>query len=129
MMAHVSLIAVPYRGSAPALRGLVTGDADVMFDNLGVSLALMKSGQLKLIAVCRDRRIAALPDVPTIAETLPGFASSAWYAIVAPPRTPQWIADLSAESVGSDPPASAQIMREEVKRWNAVIKATNVKLE
>jgi tripartite-type tricarboxylate transporter receptor subunit TctC len=150
MMAHVSFIAVPYRGSAPALQGLVAGDVDVMFDNLGVSLALVKSGQLKLIAVCSDKRIAALPDVPTIAETLAGFASSAWFAIVAPPRTPQWIADkisadiaealkdseikrrladLSAEPVGSDPPVTAQFMREEVKRWNAVIKAANVKLE
>jgi tripartite-type tricarboxylate transporter receptor subunit TctC len=150
MMAHVSFIAVPYRGSAPALQGLVAGDVDIMFDNLGVSFALVKSGQLKLIAVCSDKRISALPDVPTIAETLPGFASSAWFAVVAPPRTPQWIgekisadiaqalkdseikrrlADLSAEPVGSDPPATAQFMREEVKRWNAVIKAANVKLE
>jgi len=150
MMAKVSFVAVPYRGSAPALQGLVAGDVDIMFDNLGVSRALAKSGQLRLIAVGSDMRLGTLPDVPTIAETLPGFASSAWYAVVAPPRTPQPIADkisadiaealkdddikkrlaeLSAVPVGSDPQATAQFLREEIDRWNAVIKAANVKLE
>src|SRR4029450_5797842 len=59
-----------------------------MFDNLGVSLALAKGGQLKLLAVATPKRMAALPEVPTIAETLPGFESAAWFAIVAPPKTP-----------------------------------------
>jgi tripartite-type tricarboxylate transporter receptor subunit TctC len=150
MMANVSFVAVPYRGSAPALQGLVAGNVDIMFDNLGVSLALAKSGQLRLIAVGSDKRLGALPNVPTIAETLPGFASSAWYAVVAPQRTPQPIADkisadiaealkdddikrrlaeLSAVPVGSDPRATAQYLREEIDRWNAVIKTANVKLE
>jgi tripartite-type tricarboxylate transporter receptor subunit TctC len=150
MMAKVSFVTVPYRGSAPALQGLVAGDVDIMFDNLGVSLALAKSGQVRLIAVGSDLRLGALPEVPTIAETLPGFASSAWYAVVAPPRTPQPIADkisaditealkdddikrrlaeLSAVPVGTDPQATAQFLREEIDRWNAVIKAANVKLE
>src|SRR5262249_30324432 len=88
LMAKVKLLQVPYRGSAPALQGLLAGDVDVMFDNLGVSLALVKSGQLRLIAVGTEQRMSTLPDVPTIAETLPGFASSAWFAVVAPPKTP-----------------------------------------
>jgi tripartite-type tricarboxylate transporter receptor subunit TctC len=150
MMTKVSFVMVPYRGSAPALQGLMAGDVDIMFDNLGVSLALAKSGQLRLIAVGSDTRLGALPDVPTIAETLPGFASSAWYAVVAPPRTPQPIADkiaadiaealkdddikkrlaeLSAVPIGSDPRATAQFLRAEIDRWNAVIKAANVRLE
>lgn len=150
MMAKVSFVMVPYRGSAPALQGLVAGDVDIMFDNLGVSLVLAKSGQLRLIAVGSDMRLGTLPDVPTIAETLPGFASSAWFALVAPPRTPQPIADkisadiaealndddikrrlaeLSAVPVGSDPRATAQFLRQEIDHWNAVIKAANVKLE
>ena len=87
MLAKVKFVQVPYRGSAPALQGLVAGDVDIMFDNLGVSLALVQSHQLKLIAVGTERRMASLPDVPTIAETLPGFVSSAWFAVVAPPRT------------------------------------------
>jgi tripartite-type tricarboxylate transporter receptor subunit TctC len=88
LMAGVKFVQVPYRGSAPALQGLLAGDVDIMFDNLGVSLAMVKSGQLKLIAVGTEKRMTALPDVPTIAETLPGFESAAWFGVVAPPKTP-----------------------------------------
>src|SRR5262249_30806172 len=88
MMAHVKLQNVPYRGSAPALNDLIAGSVDCMFDNLGVSLQLVKAGKLKLIAVASPQRMASLPDVPTIAATLPGFESVTWYAVVAPPRAP-----------------------------------------
>jgi tripartite-type tricarboxylate transporter receptor subunit TctC len=150
LMAKVKFVQVPYRGSAPALQGLLAGDVDIMFDNLGVSLALVKSGQLRLIAVGTEQRMSTLPDVPTIAETLPGFASSAWFAVVAPPNTPAAIvakinadiaeavrqpdvrkrlADLSADPVGGTMTETAAFMRAEVDRWNNVIKAANVKLE
>jgi tripartite-type tricarboxylate transporter receptor subunit TctC len=150
LMAQVKFVQVPYRGTAPALQGLLAGDVDVMFDNLGVSLALVKSGQLRLIAVGTEQRMSTLPDVPTIAETLPGFASSAWFAVVAPPKTPAAIvdkinadiaaavrdpdvrkrlADLSADPVGGTVAETAAFMRAEVERWNNVIKAANVKLE
>jgi tripartite-type tricarboxylate transporter receptor subunit TctC len=150
MLAKVKFVQVPYRGSAPALQGLVAGDVDIMFDNLGVSLALVQSQQLKLIAVGTERRMASLPEVPTIAETLPGFVSSAWFAVVAPPRTPQPIADkisadidtalrqpeivarlkdLSAEPVGGTSAAAGEFMHEEVERWRAVIVAAGVKIE
>jgi len=150
LMAKVKFLQVPYRGTAPALQGLLAGDVDVMFDNLGVSLGLVKSGKLKLIAVGTEKRMSALPDVPTIAETLPGFASSAWFAVVAPPKTPAAIvgkinadiaeavrdpdvrkrlADLSADPVGGTVSETAAFMRAEVERWNNVIKAANVKLE
>jgi tripartite-type tricarboxylate transporter receptor subunit TctC len=150
MLANVQFVNVPYRGSAPALQGLVAGDVDVMFDNLGVSLALVQGGQLKLIAVGTERRMKSLPDVPTIAETLPGFVSSAWFAVVAPPKTPQAIAakinadinealrqpdiakrlaDLSAEPVGGTTAAAAEFMNQEIERWRGVINATGIKLE
>ena len=89
LMAKVKLRHIPYRGSAPALQGLLAGDVDLMFDNLGVSLALVEAGKLKLLAVASPNRLPALPDVPTIAETLPGFEAVAWYGIVAPPGTPR----------------------------------------
>jgi tripartite-type tricarboxylate transporter receptor subunit TctC len=150
LMAKVKFVQVPYRGTAPALQGLLAGDVDVMFDNLGVSLGMVRSGQLRLIAVGTERRMSTLPDVPTIAETLPGFASSAWFAVVAPPKTPAGIvakinadiaeavrdpdvrkrlADLSADPVGGTVAETAAFMRAEVERWNNVIKAANVKLE
>ena len=150
MMADVKFQHVPYRGSAPALTDLVAGSVDLMFDNLGVSLPLVKGGQLKLLGVATPKRMASLPDVPTIAETLPGFESAAWFAIVAPPKTPQVVVDkinadvnealrqsdivqrltqLSAEPIGGTPQATAAYMREEIERWHKVIKAANVKLD
>ena len=89
LMAKVKLRNIPYRGSAPALQGLLAGDVDLMFDNLGVSLPLVEAGKLKLLAVASPSRLPALPDVPTMAETLPGFEAVAWYGIVAPPKTPK----------------------------------------
>src|ERR1700745_2728031 len=101
-MSQVKFQHVPYRGSAPALTDLVAGRVDIMFDNLGVSLPLVKSGQLKLLAVATPKRMAALKDVPTIAETLPGFESAAWFALVAPPNAPQGIADkITADVTGA----------------------------
>jgi len=150
LMADVKFQHVPYRGSAPALTDLVAGSVDLMFDNLGVSLPLVKGGQLKLLGVATPKRMASLPDVPTIAETLPAASSAAWFAIVAPPKTPQAVVDkintdvnealrqgdivqrlaqLSAEPIGGTPQATAAYMREEIERWHKVIKAANVKLD
>jgi tripartite-type tricarboxylate transporter receptor subunit TctC len=150
LMAGVKFQHVPYRGSVPALNDLVGGSVDIMFDNLGVSLALVKGDKLKLLAVATPKRMATLADVPTIAETLPGFESAAWYGIVGPPKTPaavvakinadvnealrqgdvvQRLTQLSAEPIGGTPQATAAYMREEIERWHKVIKAANVKLE
>ena len=150
MMANVRFQQIPYRGSAPALADLVAGNVDLMFDNLGAALALVKGGQLDLIGVAAPARMASLPDVPTIADTLPGFESVTWFAIVAPPKTPQAILDklntdinealhqpdilqglaqLSAEPVGGTREATAAYMRAEAERWYKVIKAANVRLE
>ena len=150
LMAKVKLRQIPYRGSAPALQGLLAGDVDLMFDNLGVSLALVEAGKLKLLAVASPNRLPALPEVPTIAETLPGFEAVAWYGIVAPPGTPRNIVDtinadvnealrqpelqghlkkLSAEIFGGSVEKTARYMGEEVERWKAVIKAANIEIQ
>ena len=150
LLAKVSFLNVPYRGSSPALQGLLAGDVDVMFDNLGVSLPLVTAGKLKILAVASAQRLPSLPDVPAIAETLPGFESVAWFAIVAPPGTPKAIVDkvnadvsealrqpdvqtklrnLSAEIYGGSPEKAARYMVEEVARWGGVIKAADIKLQ
>src|SRR5581483_2311453 len=144
LMAKVKLRHIPYRGSAPALQGLLAGDCDLMFDNLGVSLPLVRDGKLRLLAVASAKRLPSLPDLPTLAETLPGFEAVAWYAIVAPPKTPRAIVDkinadvnealhqrevqdrlknLSAEIFGGSVEQSKSYMQEEVGRWSNVIKA------
>src|SRR3989440_1238982 len=87
LMAGVKFQHVPYRGSAPALTDLVAGSVDLMFDNLGVSLALVKGGQLRLLAVATPQRMPTFPDVPTIAPTPPRLESAGRCAVVAPPET------------------------------------------
>jgi len=150
MMAKVKLQNVPYRGSAPALNDLIAGSVDCMFDNLGVSMQLVKAGKLKLIAVASAQRMTGLPNVPTIAETLPGFAAVAWYAIVAPHGTPRSIVDkinadvnealrdpailkslanLQAEPVGGTPQATVSYFHDETELWKNVITSAHVTLD
>src|SRR5262245_8234751 len=116
-----------------------------MFDNLGVSLQLVKAGKLKLIAVASPQRMATLRAVPTIAETLPSFVAVTWYAVVAPPRTPvaivnkvnadinealrdpdvqKRLVELSAEPVGGTPGEAS-----EVERWKNVIVSAHVTID
>ena len=141
---------VPYKGTAPALAALLANETNLMFDNLGVSLPHALSGRLRALAVCSERRVAALPQVPAMAETWPGFVSIAWFGVVAPPGTSQKIAarlssaiaeaiklpdvakrlaDLSAEPVGSTPAQMAVFMKEESARWRRVIESAGVKLD
>ncbi len=149
LMAGVKVQHVPYRGTAPALQDLVSGNVDFMCDNLGVSLPLVQAGKLRLLAVATARPMGSLPNVPTVAATLPGFESVAWYAVVAPPGTPKAITEkinadinealrdptiqerlkkLSAEVVGGSTAETATYLREEVERWKKVIKDADVKI-
>ena len=150
MAGGLQITHVPYKGTAPALTDLLAGQVDMMCDNLGVSLPHVRSGKLKALAVASKQRFAGLPDVPALAETLPGFESRAWYGIVAPPRTPAPIAakisagvadalknpdvlkrlqELSAEPMGLTPAETAAFIKAESERWGAVIRSAGVKLE
>jgi tripartite-type tricarboxylate transporter receptor subunit TctC len=150
MAGGLDIAHIPYKGTAPALADLLGGQVDMMCDNLGVSLPHVRSGKLRALAVASKKRFAGLPDVPALAETLPGFESIAWFGIVAPPRTPPAIAekvaagvqealklpevqkrmsDLSAEPMGLSPAQTATFMREEVERWGGVIRAAGLKPE
>jgi tripartite-type tricarboxylate transporter receptor subunit TctC len=150
LLAEVKLREIPYRGSEPALQGLLAGDVDMMFDNLGSSLPLVEARKLKLLAVASPNRLRAMPDAQTIAEALPGFESVAWFGIVAPPHTPRAIIDkinadvnealrqpdvqnhlkkFSAEIFGGSVEETVQYMREETDRWGAVIKSAKIELQ
>ncbi len=141
---------IPYKGTAPALTDLLGGQVDMMCDNLGVSLPHVRSGKLKALAVASRKRFAALPDVPALAEVLPGFESLAWFGIVAPPKTSAAIAEkvaagvaeairhpdvlkrlseLSAEPMGLSPAQTRAFMRQETERWGAIIRSAGVKVD
>jgi tripartite-type tricarboxylate transporter receptor subunit TctC len=141
---------VPYKGTAPALAALLAGEVNLMFDNLGVSLPQVRAGRVKALAVCSEKRVASLPEVPALAETFPGFVAVAWFGVVAPPKTSAAIAtrlsgaiadalklpevakrltELSAEPVGNTPAQMAAFMKEETARWRAVVRSANVKLD
>jgi tripartite-type tricarboxylate transporter receptor subunit TctC len=141
---------VPYKGTAPGLAALLAGEVDLMFDNLGVTVQHVRAGKLRALAVGSERRVASLPEVPSMAEFYPGFVSIAWFSISAPPKTPSAIAEklsaaiaeilkqpevakrleaLSAEPIASTPARMAAIMREDAERWRNVIRAAGVKPE
>jgi tripartite-type tricarboxylate transporter receptor subunit TctC len=150
MAGGLDITHIPYKGTAPALTDLLAGQVDMMCDNLGVSLPHVRAGKLKALAVASRKRFPGLPEVPALAETLPGFESAAWFGIVAPPKTSAAIAekvavgvqealkladvrkrlaDLSAEPLGYSPSETAAFMRQESERWGAVIRAAHVKVE
>ena len=88
LMAGVNMLHVPYRGSAPALTDLIAGHVHVMFDAMPASLPNIRAGTLRALAVTTSARSSALPDLPTVAETVTGYETSSWYGMGAPKGTP-----------------------------------------
>jgi len=150
-MAGVDMVHVPYKGSAPAVTDLVGGQVQVMFDNLPSSLAQIKAGKLRAVAVTSAQRAPALPNVPTIAESgLPGFEATSWFGVLAPAGTPpEIIRRLNAEidkwlqspegkekllaqgavPAGGSPDEFAVYIRSETDKWAKVIKASGAKVD
>jgi tripartite-type tricarboxylate transporter receptor subunit TctC len=146
----VRLLHVPYRGMAPAMTDLLAGHIAMTVDVLGNVLAHVKAGRLKALAVTGASRLPELPDVPAIAETVPGFRFQSWFAVVAPPATQQdrtakiseAIAEIlhspemqqrfrefSVTPVGTSPAQTAAFLKEESEHWREVVTATGIKVE
>jgi tripartite-type tricarboxylate transporter receptor subunit TctC len=88
MMTGIAILHVPYRGAAPALADLLGGRTNVMFDNMATAIEHIRSGKVRPLAVTTASRSPLLPDLPTIAEAVPGYESSSWYGVAAPRGTP-----------------------------------------
>ena len=101
MMAGVDLVHVPYRGNAPALTDLIAGQIEVLFPSLGSSIEYVKAGKLRALAVTGATRSDALPDLPTVAETLPGYEAASFYGIGAPRNTPAEIVEVLNKAVNA----------------------------
>lgn len=151
VMTGVQITHVPYKGSAPAVTDLIGGQVQIMFDNAPSAMPHVKSGKLRALAVTSPRRIAALPDVPTVIESgVAGFDVFSWFALFAPTGTPKDVVaklnthanqalgkpdvqarmgDLGAEAVGGTAERLASHVNTEVARWNKVVKEAGVRLE
>jgi tripartite-type tricarboxylate transporter receptor subunit TctC len=146
------MLHVPYKGSAPALNGVLGGETQFMIDSVGSSIPLIKGGKLRAVAVTSAKRLPALPDVPTVAESgVPGFDVSTWFGLLVPKQTPAAVVTrLNAavalavrdpafraqfEAVGLvvpepiDPATFAKFIQAETAKWAPLIKAKNITLE
>jgi tripartite-type tricarboxylate transporter receptor subunit TctC len=149
-MTGIQMQHVPYRGSAPALQDLLTNRVQVLFDNLPGSIAHIKSGALRALGVTAGKRSGALPDVPTIGETVPGYDAVVWYGIVAPKGTPPEVVDtlnkavndvladpkltarlaeLGGEAMPMTPAQFGKLVADETEKWAKVVKFAGVKAD
>ena len=148
MMTGIHMLHVPYRGAAPALTDLIAGEVHVMFDNLASSIAHIRAGRLRPLAVSTTTRLEALPDIATVAEFVPGFDTSAWAGVGAPKGTPPHIidrlnqeinavlaeatikariVDLGGLALALSPAEYAKQLAEETQKWAKVIRFSGAK--
>jgi tripartite-type tricarboxylate transporter receptor subunit TctC len=149
-MAGVDLAVVGYRGGGPALVDLLSGQVQVMFEGITSSIGYIKAGKLRALAVTSAKRSAALPDIPTIGEFVPGYAATGWFGLGAPKGTPQSIIDMLSKAVGealADPAMKARfadlgaepmpmtpaefgnLVADDTQKWSKVIRSADIKLD
>ena len=146
----VQMTHVPYKGGGPALTDVAGGQVHLMLSTVTAAQSLIKAGRLRPIAVSTAKRIELFPDVPTVAETLPGFEAINWAGIVAPGRTPgatvakingvlvrmlretdvkERLAREGADPVGSTPEQFTAFVRNEIVKWTRVVKETGATID
>ena len=149
-MAAIDVLNIPYKGAGLALNDTIAGHLQFQVNTLLAALPFIHAGRLRAIAVCGAQRASALPQVPTVAETLPGFESSGWYALLGPaglprdvtnklhesfatalktPEITRRLAEQGVEVIASTPDELAKLMPREIARWAAVVKASGAKAE
>jgi len=150
MMAEVDMLHVPYRGTVPALTDLISGQIQVMFDSLVSSVELIKTGKLRSLGVTTEKRSPVLPEIPTIAEFVPGYEASGWQGVGAPRNTPADVidklnkeinagladpkikarlADLGYAASASSPAEFGKFVADETEKWGKVVKFAGIKAE
>jgi len=150
MMAGVDMVRVPYRGAPPAVTDLVGGRVQVVFDTFAASIALVRAGKLRALAVTTATRSAALPDIPSLGDFLPGYEASSWEGIGAPKNTPPDVveklnneinaaladpamkarfADFGRATFANSPAEFGKFIADEIEKWAKVIRIANIKPE
>jgi tripartite-type tricarboxylate transporter receptor subunit TctC len=149
-MTGVDIVHVPYRGSSGAYPDLLTGKVHVLFDNLPGAIEFVRGGQLRALGVTVGQRWPALPDVPTIGETVPGYEASVWYGISAAKGTPPEVVEILSRSVAAglanpklqakladlggipmpmSPAEFGKFIAAETEKWAKVVKFANISVE
>jgi len=150
LLTGIQMIHVPYRGNAPALVDLLAGQVQVMFDTMPNSIEYIKARKLRALAVTTTARWGGLPELPTVADFVPGYESSAWYGLVAPRSTPPAIverlnrevnaaladpkmkarlADMGGTMLEGPPADFGRLLASETEKWGKVIRAANITAE
>jgi len=148
--AHVDLVGINYKGAAPALQDVIAGRVQVMFATSASVMGHIRANLVRPLAVTTAKRFSLMPDLPTVAETLPGFDATTWHGLVAPAGTPpdvietlhratvatlqdpairQRLADLGVEVGGDTPAEFAAYIKQEIPKWAAVIKESGATME
>lgn len=149
-LGKVNIVHVPYKGGAPALTALISGEVDLSYENSLIITPHIRSGKVRALGVTGNRRSRLLPDLPTIGETLPGYSASGWYGLFVPARTPKAIVDQlnaatvaalrapdvvdklssqGAEPVGNTPDEFTAFVRSEIDKWANLVKVARMRTD